>query len=234
MKLKVYQIDNHLDKYNVHFSDYDTTLYRAGEVSPSLYKCVFDGNIEAETLEDVYIRLNINHPVGFQGYSLSVSDIIEIFPDTNHPEAYAECYYCDIIGFKKLKDFDTSNISPIEGKKMLVLEPHTEPYIVKIPDNLDSLQKAVGGLIECTYPFDDNAFVIGNEEAKLIGLEGNRRISGEIYAGVLLIAADDGQGGINDLTPTQIEKYTQQFYTPEEISPKEVDESIGFTIIGFS
>jgi len=64
-------------------------------------------------------------------------------------------------------------------------------------------------------------------------MEGNRRILGEIYAGPILIAADDGHGGTKDLTDEQIEKYTKMFEQPEDISPEEVSRNIGFTIYGF-
>ena len=100
-----------------------------------------------------------------------------------------------------------------------------------IPDNLDALNQAVGGIIDCTYPFDDNTYVISNDEAKCMGLDGNRRIYGSIYAGVFLIAADDGYGGTADLTDEQVEKYTEMFREPEDISPEEVQDDMGFTVI---
>ena len=75
---------------------------------------------------------------------------------------------------------------------MVIVEPHKPAYEALVEDSLESLQRAVKGYIEITYPFDDNAMVIGNEEAKLIGMEGNRRVNGSVYAGPLLIAADDG------------------------------------------
>ena len=143
------------------------------------------------------------------------------------------CHFCDSFGFKELKDFDTSKVAPIVGHRMLVIEPHKAPYEMTIPDGLDSLQQAVKGYIEATYPFDDNAFIIGNEEAKLIGLEGNRRIGDSIYAGTILIVADDGQGGTTDLTDEQIGKYTEMFKTPEDISPEEVQGDLWFRVMGF-
>ena len=74
---------------------------------------------------------------------------------------------------------------------------------------------------------------ISNEEAKLIGMEGNRRLNGEIYAGPMLIVGDDGVGGTMDLTNEQIAKYTKMFERPEDISPEEVESSAGFGIYGF-
>ena len=116
---------------------------------------------------------------------------------------------------------------------MLVIEPHKIPYEMTIPDGLEQLQQAVKGYIEVTYPFDDDTFIIGNGEAKLIGLEGNRRIGNSIYAGTILIAADDGQGGTTDLTDEQIAKYTEMLGTPEDISPEEVQNDVWFKVIGF-
>ena len=230
MKLKVYQINNDLDVNNVHFIDYDSVVSNVDRIDPSIYKCVFEGTLDCKNLEDVFILLNTAHPVGYNGYSLSVSDVVEVVGDS---EIENGAYYCDNFGFKQLKDFDTSKIEPICGHRMLVLEPHKEPYEMVIPAGLEPLQQAVGGYIECTYPFDDNAFIIGNDEAKLIGLEGNRRICGSIYAGNLLVAADDGCGETMDLTEEQIEKYAAQFKTPDEIPQEEVQNDIGYTIFGF-
>lgn len=231
MRIKVYQVENDLDSKGVKFCSYDSAMKLASVIDPSIYECVFDGNIDAKNLEDVFEALNCEHPIGYRGHSLSVSDVVEVLENTDAVDV--GCYYCDSIGFKELSDFDTSKIEPIKGCRMLVIEPHKAPYEMLIPDELDTLQQAVRGMIECTYPFDDNAFVIGNEEAKLIGMEGNRRILGEIYAGPILIAADDGHGGTKDLTDEQIEKYTKMFEQPEDISPDEVTGSIGFTIYGF-
>ncbi len=222
MKIKVYQIDPDRDRKNLLFMHYTFTQQHGG-VDPGVYKCVFDGSVDAKNLEDVFAQLNTQHPVGYNGHSLSVSDIVET--------ENGDCYFCDSAGFQKLDGFQTDQATPITGHRMLVIEPHKEPYPMVLPDGLRPLQQAVGGYIEITYPLEPNAFVISNENAKMEGLDGNRRIEGEIYAGVLLIAADDGCGGTTDLTDAQIEKYTEQFRMPEEISPEEVAGSIGFTFI---
>ena len=225
MKIKVFQVDPERDPYGIKFRSYECALRCAGEVNPGAYKTVFDGNVDAQDLEDVFAVLNFSQPVGYNGHSLSVSDIVEIDG--------SGCFYCDSFGFQELKDFDASKVAPIAGHRMLVIEPHKEPYEMVIPDGLEPLQQAVGGWIECTYPFDDNAYVIGNEEAKLIGLEGNRRINGGIYAGTILIAGDDGEGGTMDLTNEQIQRYTEMFKTPEDITPEEVQNDIWYAFIGF-
>jgi hypothetical protein len=225
MKIKVYQVNPDLDRYGVLFRNYEAAMGCAAQIDPSIYKTVFDGNVDAQDLEDVFAVLNFSQPVGYNGHSLSVSDIVEIEGGGHH--------YCDTFGFQELKDFDASKVEPINGYRMLVIEPHKEPYEMVIPEGLEPLQQAVGGWIECTYPFDDNTYVIGNEEAKLIGLEGNRRINGQIYAGTILIAGDDGEGGTMDLTDEQIQHYTEMFKTPEEITPEQVQNDIWYAFIGF-
>lgn len=49
------------------------------------------------TAEDIYRMLNLDHPDGYRGRSLSVSDVI-VFVDEDGDEAL----YCDSIGFKYL------------------------------------------------------------------------------------------------------------------------------------
>ena len=225
MKIKVFQVNPELDRHITMFRSYEAAMQLAGRIDPSIYKTVFDGNVDAQDLEDVFAVLNFSQPVGYNGHSLSVSDIVEIEGGGHH--------YCDTFGFQELKDFDASKVEPINGYRMLVIEPHKEPYEMVIPEGLEPLQQAVGGWIECTYPFDDNTYVIGNEEAKLIGLDGNRRINGQIYAGTILIAGDDGEGGTMDLTDEQIQHYTEMFKTPEEITPEQVQNDIWYAFIGF-
>ena len=223
MKVRIYQINKELDTENALFMGFDFAEKHGG-VDPSVYKCVFDGSLNCSDIEDVYALCNTEHPIGYNGHSLSVSDIVEL--DNT-------CHFCDSIGFKQLTDFDSSKAESLIGKRMLVIESHKAPYEAVIPDKLESLQEAVGGYIEITYPFEDNAIVISNEESKLIGMDGNRRVNGQIYAGPMLISADDGSGELTDLTDEQITKYTEMFRYPEEISQEEVENDTGFTFYSF-
>ena len=223
MKVRIYQINKELDTENALFMGFDFAEKHGG-VDPSVYKCVFDGSLNCSDIEDVYALCNTEHPIGYNGHSLSVSDIVEL--DNT-------CHFCDSIGFKQLTDFDSSKAESLIGKRMLVIESHKAPYEAVIPDKLESLQDAVGGYIEITYPFEDNAIVISNEESKLIGMDGNRRVNGQIYAGPMLISADDGSGELTDLTDEQITKYTEMFRYPEEISQEEVENDTGFTFYSF-
>ena len=233
MRLKVYQVNEELDRHRTKFRDYDSVLKEAGRVDPSIYKTVFDGDLKCDSLESVYNIFNTGCTPAYQGHSLSVSDVVEVCEDQSG-QVNPGFYFCDTIGFRNLAEFDSAKVEPLHGKRMVVIEPLEPAYEALIDDSLESLQRAVGGYIEITYPFDDNAMIIGNEEAKLIGMEGNRRVNGSVYAGPLLIAADDGEGGTTDLTDEQVERYTQMFSMPEDISEEEVQADTGFFITGWS
>ncbi len=232
MRIRLYQVDPSLDREGVRFLPYRETVEKAGQPDPSRYCKVFEGNVQASDLEDVFRQFNTDFPDGYCGRSMSVSDVVAV--DGPAPGTGEGAYYCDLFGFRHLQSFDEQKVKPgPSGLRMLVLEPGMPPYEARIPDSLESLQASVSGYIECTYPFEDNAFVIGNEEAKLIGMEGNRRINGAIYAGPLLIAGDDGAGGTVDLTDEQIRLYTERFRDPEVIPQEEVEADTGFRFYPF-
>ena len=72
---------------------------------------------------------------------------------------------------------------------VLMVEPGKHPKVTTLKDDLDSLQKAVSigvdyqGLIEFVGLGNDDC-IMCNEEGKLIGLEGNRRLGDDILVGV--------------------------------------------------
>ena len=68
-----------------------------GEIKAELYDKVFDGEVDAGDLEDVYRIFNIDKPDGYTGRSLSVSDVVEVVKSDDVRPCF---YYCDSIGFK--------------------------------------------------------------------------------------------------------------------------------------
>ena len=48
--------------------------------------------------------------------------------------------------------------------EVLLVEPGKEARIAEIGGDLKSLQAAVGGYIEATYPFDDSVALVCNDE----------------------------------------------------------------------
>ena len=145
-------------------------------------------------------------------------------------------YFVDHIGFKKLDEFDTTKCAEMDGLRMLMIQPHRTPIVTYVKDELDDLQRAVSdhcedALIEYTYPFDDDCMVLGNEEAKLNGMEGNRRLGDSIYAGPIFITRDNGVGGLCSLNDEQVIKYSEMFAEPHDISQDEVEADSGFSFI---
>lgn len=103
---------------------------------------------------------------------------------------------------------------------VLLVEPNKYPEVKEIGTDLDSLQQAVGGNIEVTYPFEDNVGLVVNEEGKINGMPLNRAVrddAGEvmdIIAGSFLVVGltEDSFGS---LTQEQIGKFEQEFHQPE-------------------
>ncbi|MGN0641261.1 MAG: DUF3846 domain-containing protein [Oscillospiraceae bacterium] len=123
-----------------------------------------------------------------------------------------------------------------EMMKVVMVEPNKPAYITEIEHSLKGMKEAVGGLIEPIYYLDEpRAVMVGNEEAKLIGMEGNRRFGDRIVAGPFFICGEkmteDGMDFCS-LSDELCEKYVQKFAVPESISQDEVEQDMGFTLIG--
>jgi len=231
IKAKIWQVAEDVEGM---FASYKQATKDGKEIVKNNYEEVWTGEKEAKDarylLDQLFEETNIGGLDWFRGRSMSVSDVVEIINE----DGSADAYYCDTFGWQQLEAFEFAQ-EPLDAPshRAVVVEPWRPAKEAYIEDGLRPLQRAVGGWIECTYPFEDNAFVVGNEEAKLIGLEGNRRINGGIYAGILLIMADDLQGGTTDLTDEQVAHYLEAFKTPEAISRKETMDDVGFRFIAF-
>ena len=88
--------------------------------------------------------------------------------------------------------------------KVLMVEPGKRPRVTTLVDDLDSLQKAVSvgaeyqGLIEI-ISLGNGDCLLCNEEGKLIGLEGNRRLGDDIIVGVFYIMSENEDGELVSL-----------------------------------
>lgn len=220
MRIKVYQINAERDAAQKSF-----TAHKPGQqIDPSIYDEVYDGLVADPELEAIFQQFNISPPPLHRGASMSVGDVVEIG---------GEHHYVNPIGFEKI-DFDAAQTQkPDNLLRVVVVEPGLPAYEGEIGPDLQSMQRAVGGLIEITCPFADDAVVVGNDEAKLIGMQGNRHIAGQVYAGPLFIAGDDGGGELCSLTDEQAAAYCGIFAQPEDISMEETQADMGFIVYGF-
>lgn len=113
------------------------------------------------------------------------------------------------------------------------LEPNKPAYVTEIGDDYQSIHDAVGGLIEPIYFLHERGVVmVGNEEAKLRNMEGNRRFDDGIVAGPFIICGDNGEDFCS-LSDEQCEKYVRQFAEPENITRQEVEDDMKIEITFF-
>lgn len=114
---------------------------------------------------------------------------------------------------------------------VLMVKPNENPIITTMKNDLDSLQKAVSigadyqGLIEI-FAIDDGVCVLCNEEGKLIGLEGNRRIGNDIITGVFYVVGEDGHGNLTSLPEDLLQAYQRHFWEPEQYTRADIEETL--------
>ncbi len=121
--------------------------------------------------------------------------------------------------------------------KVVMVEPNKPAYVTEIGSDYESLTKAVGGLIEPIYFLHDpDAVMVGNEESKLLGMEGNRRFPEGIVAGPFFICGEEmTEDGMDfcSLSDELCEKYVRQFAQPQEITQDEVEQDMKIEITFF-
>ena len=115
--------------------------------------------------------------------------------------------------------------------KVLMVETGKHPTVTELDNTLDSLQEAVSlgtnyvGLIEI-IPLDENIVILCNEEGKLNGLAGNRRIGNDIIAGVFYVCGEDEEGNLTSLSDVDIAKYKSRFWNIEYYTDEEVQNAL--------
>ncbi|MBQ6088546.1 MAG: DUF3846 domain-containing protein, partial [Firmicutes bacterium] len=68
--------------------------------------------------------------------------------------------------------------------RVLICEPGMLARAAEIGTSLEDLQRAVGGLIQAVYPFDDPVAIVCNDEGKINGMPLNRALrddKGNVY-----------------------------------------------------
>ena len=218
MKIAIYQINPDRDENNVAFLNYENLerFQGSAELRSEIYDKVFEGEVECGTLEEVYQMFNLDHPDGYRGRSLSVSDVVEVVG-----EEKSTFHFCDSIGFREV-DFDPDMTEPLKEKKIKVVlcEPGKAARVAEIGTELSDLQRVVGGLIEPYYPFEEQVCIVCNDEGKYNGMRPCRAIYGEdremmdIIFGPFFIC-DCSTPYFGSLNKEQLERYTKQFQNPE-------------------
>ena len=203
--IRIYQIDLDKDHDGVAFEPYASlsSWQDSPDVNASLYETVFKGEIEAKDIEDIYRIFNAEKPEGYEGRSLSVSDVVEIVKSDDIKPGF---YYCDSIGFKAVP-FDAELAQEMREKNITVvmLEPGKVARTAVIGSSLEDMQKAVGGCIEAFYPFEEEVCIaVYGEDGKMM----------DIIFGPCFICDCSGEN-FGSLSQDQIKRYTEQFRNPE-------------------
>lgn len=94
------------------FIGYDELVKQFGEPDPENYRVVYDVQLETNELDGIYEKFNLDHPTGFQGHSLSMSDIIELYDQDS-----STFHYVDRFGFKEI-DFRPPGQEQQQGQTM--------------------------------------------------------------------------------------------------------------------
>ncbi len=116
-KFRVYQLDfKGIETLPFAFRDLKT-MHKAGYEQPPAdsYQLVYDGELthprewtESNVLERIFSACNDDLPEGYQGHSLSVSDIVELYDGDNR-----EFFYCNDVGFTPVR-FDAEQAKPMQ------------------------------------------------------------------------------------------------------------------------
>ena len=97
---RVWQLRPDVD-IRMKFISYDELEKQFGHPEPENYQLVFEGEVDTNDLEALYEKFNVDHPAGYRGHSLSMSDIVELYDETG-----SSFHYVDRFGFQQV-DFDS-------------------------------------------------------------------------------------------------------------------------------
>lgn len=222
MKINIYQINQDRDTQRLKFMGLDAVrkVLRSAEPDCAAYDKVYSGDVKCRNLEDVFVLFQSGRPEGFQGHSLSVSDVVEVEDAASITPGF---YFCDSIGFKEIpfQPELANDVVQSPTIQVVLVEPGKLARIAQIGTTLDAMQQAVGGDIEAYYPFEEQVCIVCNEEGKINGLLLNRAIRDEdtgdiadIIAGTFFICDCSGES-FGSLSKEQQKRYLEKYRLPE-------------------
>lgn len=125
MKIRIWQNEGKTrESLRLRFLNYVDTVNATGyaHINRLDYDCVFAGEVQAQTLGDVFRMFNVNHPKYYIGRSLSVSDVVEVLEAT--ADVDVGTYFVDSIGFRNVvfEDRPTQISVPVGNGKTITAE----------------------------------------------------------------------------------------------------------------
>ena len=176
MNIAIYQINLDRDHNRIGFIGLDRLrqYQSSSEIDSEIYDRVFEGEVDCANPEDVYRMFNLDHPEGYKGRSMSVSDVVEIIGD----DGESTFHFCDNFGFKEVA-FDPELAGEFKEPtiKVVLCEPGKVARVTEIGNTLGDYQRIVKGEIEHFRLNPKEPFVfVCNEEGKSNGMAPNRAI----------------------------------------------------------
>ena len=98
---QLYQMKATPDLRDYLFTSIEQIHADGNRIQRSQYECVYTGRLPpGASLEDLYVRFNLEHPEDFRGRSMSVSDVVVLRQGREET-----AWYCDRIGFTPVPEF---------------------------------------------------------------------------------------------------------------------------------
>ena len=107
--VRIWQLKADSD-FSMRFISFDEFEKQFGMPNKVSFEAVYDGNLSTNNLDEIYEICNINHPNGYNGHSLSMSDVVELYDNNS-----SSFHYVDRFGFKEIS-FEPSE--PTQGFDM--------------------------------------------------------------------------------------------------------------------
>lgn len=201
MKIRVWQISRERDSKCLAFLNYKNTASKTGRatIDRSIYDCMFTGDVQAESLEEVFTMFNLRAMPGADAYigrSISVSDVIEVIEETGSVAAGA--YFVDSIGVRSV-DFAATPERiemPIGNGRVLTAELSRNRYFKEIYLGLetdDGQQVQELALVGNAYKISDTDCSVEQEDRARVCVYGNA--NQEDYTHIFTIDYREGEVG---------------------------------------
>ena len=124
----IYQLKRGDETRDFRFEPYDRLAATGRTADLANYDLIYTAELTPGTsLEDIYTRFNIDHPKGFKGHSLSVSDVVVL-----HQNGQDTAHYVDSSGYRQVPEF----LQPPEKENPL---KHVEDTIEQNDNNFDGI-----------------------------------------------------------------------------------------------
>ena len=110
--VRVWQLKPDVD-VRMKFISFDEMIHDFGAPDISDYEMVYEGTVETNDLESLFLMFRDQPPDGFTGHPMAVSDVIELYDQNDR-----HFYYADIMGFQKV-----DILQPDETNIFLSMQP---------------------------------------------------------------------------------------------------------------